>query len=208
MKKIILTVAAVFALSFANAQDKKEGGAGLASGNIVLTGDLNYTSISQGDVKGNSFGIAPGVGYMMSDNLMLLGSVGISSGTASSPGTDDVKISGLGLSAGVRYFFTPADKFSLSIGGQLGYGSISSNLGVDEFGDPVVLAEDVKTSTISLNVPVGLHYFMNDNFAITATWGGLGYSSAKEDTDGAEAKNTLGLNLNMSAINFGLIYKL
>ena len=209
MKKIILTVAAVFALSFANAQDKKEGGAGLASGDIVLTGDLNYTSISQGDVKGNAFGLAPGVGYMMSNNLMILGSVGISSGTASSPGTDDVKISGLGLNAGVRYFFTPADKFSLSIGGQLGYGSISSNYGgVDEFGDVIILGEDVKTSTISLNVPVGLHYFMNDNFAITATFAGLGYSSAKEDTDGAEATNTLGLNLNMSAINFGLIYKL
>ena len=208
MKKIILTVAAVFALTFANAQDKKEGGAGLASGDIVLTGDLNYTSTSQDEVKSSTFGVAPGVGYMMTDNLMLLGSVGISSGTVSAPGIEDIKISGLGLNAGVRYFFTPADNFSLSIGGQLGYGSISSNLGVDEFGYPVVLSEDVKTSTISLNVPLGLHYFMNDNFAITATWGGLGYSSEKEDTDGAEAKNTLGLNLNMSAINFGLIYKL
>ena len=208
MKKIILTVAAVFAFGFANAQDKKEGGAGLASGDIVLTGDLNYTSISQGDVKGNAFALAPGVGYMMSNNLMILGSIGISSGTASNPGSDDVKINGLGLNAGVRYFFTPADKFSLSIGGQIGYGSISSNLEVDEFGDAVILAEDLKTSTISLNVPVGLHYFMNDNFAITATFGGLGYSSSKEDTDGAEAVNTLGLNLNMSAINFGLIYKL
>ena len=209
MKKIILTVAAVFALSFANAQDKKEGGAGLASGDIVLTGDLNYTSTSQDEVKSSTFGIAPGVGYMMSDNLMLLGSVGISSGTVSAPATEDIKLSGLSLNAGVRYFFTPADKFSLSIGGQFGYGSISSNFGgVDEFGDVIVLEEDVKTSTISLNVPVGLHYFMNDNFAITATFAGLGYSSSKEDTDGAEAKNTLGLNLNMSAINFGLIYKL
>ena len=210
MKKIILTAAAVFALSFANAQDKKEGGAGLASGNIVLTADANYTNMSQGDVKGSVIGLAPGIGYMMSDKLMLVGSIGISSGTASSgvAGADDAKISGLGLNAGVKYFFTPADKFSLSLGGQLGYGSISSNVGVDAAGDPVVLADAVKTSTISLNVPLGLHYFMNDNFAISATWGGLNYSSAKEDTDGAEAKNTLGLNLNMSTINFGLVYKL
>jgi hypothetical protein len=208
MKKIILTVAAVFALSFANAQDKKEGGAGLASGDIVLTADANYTSISYGDAKASTFGIAPGVGYMMSDNLMLLGSIGISSGTADTAG-DDLKINGLGLNAGVRYFFTPADKFSLSIGGQIGYGSTSSNLDyVEADGTPVLLGDSVKTTTISLNVPVGLHYFMNDNFAITATFAGLGYSSSKEDTDDAEAKNTLGLNLNMSAINFGLIYKL
>jgi outer membrane protein len=208
MKKVLLSAVALLAFGFANAQDKKEGGAGLASGNIVLTGDLNYTSTSQDEVKSSVFGLAPGVGYMMSDNLMLLGSIGISTGTVSSPGTEDVKINGLGLNAGVRYFFTPADKFSLSIGGQLGYGSISSNLGVDEFGDQVVLAEDVKTSTISFNVPVGLHYFMNDNFAITTTFGGLGYSSSKEDTDGAEAKNTFGLNLNMSSLSFGLLYKL
>ncbi len=202
-------MAAVFAVSFANAQDKKEGGAGLASGDIILTADANYTSTSQDDVKSSVFGLAPGVGYMMSDKLMLIGSVGISSGTVSAPGMEDVKISGLGLNAGVRYFFTPADKFSLSVGGQLGYASLSSNFGgVDEFGDPVIYSEDVKTSTISLNVPLGLHYFMNDNFAITATWGGLGYSSEKEDTDGAEAKNTFDLDLSMSAINFGLIYKL
>ena len=208
MKKIILTVAAVFALTFANAQEKGSG-AGLASGDVVLTGDLNYTSTSQDEVKSSTFGIAPGVGYMMSDNLMLLGSVGISSGTVSAPATEDIKLSGLSLNAGVRYFFTPADKFSLSIGGQFGYGSISSNFGgFDEFGDAVVYAEDVKTSTISLSVPVGLHYFMNDNFAITTTFGGLGYSSSKEDTDGAEAKNTLGLNLNMSSLSFGLLYKL
>ena len=208
MKKIILTAAAVFALSFANAQDKKEGGAGLASGNIVLTADANYTSISAGDAKASTFGIAPGVGYMMSDNLMILGSIGISSGTADTAG-DDLKISGLGLNAGVRYFFTPADKFSVSLGGQLGYGSTSSNLDyVEADGTPVLFADSVKTTTVSLNVPLGLHYFMNDNFAISATWGGLGYSSSKEDTDGAEATNTLGLNLNMSSVNFGLLYKL
>jgi hypothetical protein len=214
MKKIILTVAAVFALTFANAQDKKEGGAGLASGDIVLSADANYTSISTGDAKGSTFGLAPGVGYMMSDNLMLLGSIGISSGTADTAG-EDLKLNGLGLNAGVRYFFTPADKFSFSIGGQLGYSSVSSNLDyfdVTNSGAPVLLSDSVKTTTISLNVPLGLHYFMNDNFAITATWGGLGYSTSKDDDDsnanGKESTNTLGLNLNMSAINFGLIYKL
>jgi|GEM_PF-254769 len=208
MKKIILTVATVLALSFANAQDKKEGGAGLASGNIVLTADANYTSTSQDDVKSSAFGLAPGIGYMMSDNLMILGSIGISSGTVSAPGIDDIKINGLGLNAGAKYFFTPADKFSVSLGGQIGYGSISSNLGEDAAGDAVVLAKAVKTSTMSLNAPLGLHYFMNNNFAISATWGGLGYSSTKEDTDGAKAINTFGLNLNMSSVNFGLIYKL
>jgi hypothetical protein len=209
MKKIILSVVAVMAFGFANAQDK--GGAGLAKGNLVLTGDFNYESETTGDVKASGLTVAPGVGYMMSDKLMLVGSLGITSGTASSgvAGADDAKVSGFGLNAGVRYFFTPADSFSLSLGGVLGYGTTTSNFGTDPAtGESVIFAEDLKTTTTSLTVPVGLHYFMSNNFAISATWGGLGYSSSKPDFDGADATNSLSLGLNMSSISFGLLYKL
>ncbi len=192
MKKIILSALAVCAFTFASAQDKS--GAGLASGNIVLAGDVSFNSSATADAKSSNFMLSPGLGYMMSENLMLLGQVAISSGTtnAGTPGAVDSKTSGLGLNAGVRYFFTPADKFSLSLGGGLGYNSSK----VDE----------AKTNTLALTVPVGLHYFMNNNFAINATWGGLGYSSSK--MDGGEATNTISLGLNMSAVSFGLLYKL
>jgi hypothetical protein len=194
MKKIILSAIAVCAFGFANAQDKD--GSGLASGNIVLSGDIAYASTSQADAKASGFVLSPGLGYMMSDNLMILGAVGISSGSSNSGevGAADLKTSGLELNAGVRYFFTPADKFSLSLGGVFGYGSTKEG--------------ELKTNTIGLDVPVGLHYFMNDNFAINATWGGLGYSSSKEDVEGAEAVNTMALGLNMSSVSFGLLYKL
>ena len=51
--------------------------------------------------------------------------IALSSGSSNSGevGAADVKTSGLELNAGVRYFFTPADKFSLSLGGVFGYGS-------------------------------------------------------------------------------------
>ncbi|MFZ4436173.1 MAG: outer membrane beta-barrel protein [Flavobacterium psychrophilum] len=205
MKKIILSAIAVCAFGFANAQDK--GGSGLASGNIVLTGDANYTSTTSGDVKLNTMTLSPGLGYMMSDNLMLLGQIGISSGSESTgvAGSTDAKTSGLALNAGVRYFFTPADSFSLSLGGVFGYGSVKSNVDPE---DGSILAEDLKVNVTSLTVPVGFHYFMNDHFAVNATWGGLGYASAKADVDGAEAVNSLNLGLNMSSVSFGLLYKL
>jgi len=82
------------------------------------------------------------------------------------------------------------------MGGQLSYGTTKND------------ATDVKRNTIGVAVPVGLHYFVSNNFAITTSWAGLSYTTAKDDTDGAEATNSLGLNLNMSAINFGLLYKL
>ena len=206
MKKIILSAIAVCAFGFANAQDK--GGTGLAKGDLVVSGDLGFASISGSngksgadllenkDAKSGSFTVSPGLGYMMSDNLMLLGKVGISSGSSNSGAANaaDVKTSGLDLTAGVRYFFTPADSFSLSLGGQITSGSSK--------------VDDLKTNTLSLNVPVGFHYFMSDHFAVNASWGGLGYSSAKKDVAGAEAVNSLNLGLNMSSLSFGLLYKL
>lgn len=202
MKKIILSVVAVMAFGFANAQDKKEGGAGLASGDLYLSGTVNISSASTGDAKDNGFTIAPGVGYMLSDNLALEGSLGYSSAKETNAAGDDVlDQSGIELSAGVRYFFTPANAFSLSIGGGLSYGMFTDKA-------LVAGADDVKVTAISLNVPVGLHYFVSDNFAITTTWGGLGYSTAKSDIDGADATNGFELGLDMSSISFGLIYKL
>lgn len=192
MKKIIFSIAAVMAFGFANAQDK-EGGAGLAKGDLLLTGDFNYSSSKVADDKSSNLNLAPGLGYMISDNLAVIGQLAISSGSTETGGVE-AKTSGFGVAAGVRYFLTPASNFSLSLGAQLGYGS-------DE-------ADDVKTNTTSLSIPVGLHYFVSDNFAITSTWGGLSYSSSKLDVEGAEAENTLGLGLGMSSISFGLLYKL
>jgi hypothetical protein len=203
MKKIILSVVAVMAFGFANAQDKKEGGAGLAKGDIVLTGDFGYDSASSGDAKANEFSIAPGAGYMIADNWMVVASLGFSSATSNSgaEGEEDAKTNGFGIAAGVNYFFTPADRFSIALGGQISYGTETEK---DALGD----GEDLKVNTIGFNVPLSLHYFVSDNFAITTRWGGLGYSSAKEDVEGAEAVNGLSLGLNMSNVSFGLLYKL
>ena len=191
MKKIILTVAAVFALTFANAQDKKEGSEGLAAGDAVLTGTFNFTNAKQGDAKANGLTVAPGLGYMIDSNWAIIAQVAYTSTEV-----DDVKDSGFGIAAGARYFWTPASKFSLFMGGQLSYGTTKND------------ATDVKVNTIGVAVPVGLHYFVSNNFAITTSWAGLSYTTSKADTDGAEALNVLNLKLDMSSINFGLLYKL
>lgn len=191
MKKIILTVAAVFALTFANAQDKKEGSEGLAKGDLVLTGAFNYSTSKTGDAKANGLTVAPGLGYMIDSNWAIIGAVAYLSTEV-----EDVKNSGFAIGAGARYFWTPASKFSLFMGGQLSYATTKND------------ASDVKTNTIGVEVPVGLHYFVSNNFAITTSWAGLSYTTSKADTDGAEATNTLGLDLDMSSISFGLLYKL
>jgi outer membrane protein len=192
MKKIILTVAAVFALTFANAQDKKEGSAGFGKGDVYLTGAFGFSSNKDAaEVKTDGLTVAPGIGYFLTENVALVGSL-----EYMSEKVGESKTTGFGLHAGVKYFWTPASQFSLSIGGELSYDTAKND------------ATDVKVNTIGLNVPVGLHYFVSDSFAITSTWGGLNYSSAKADATGAKAATNLGLGLDMTAISFGLIYKL
>jgi outer membrane protein len=193
MKKIILTVAAVFALSFANAQDKKETtGGGFGKGDIYLTGAFSFSSDKDAaEVKTDGLTIAPGIGYFLTENVALVGSLEYNSTKVAS-----AKTTGFGLSAGVKYFWTPASQFSLSVGGELSYMTSKNDV------------TDVKVNTIGLNVPVGLHYFVSDSFAITSEWAGLHYTSAKADTTGAKAATSLGLGLDMSSISFGLLYKL
>ena len=205
MKKIILTVAAVFALTFANAQDKKESSEGFAKGDLYLSGTASYSSVTRGDLKENVLILSPGVGYFLSKNLALEGQLGVISGknyqdVYGNGAFYQVKTSGFGISAGVRYFWTPVNKFSLSLGGNISY---------------VSLKEDADTSIgvttskiIGVNVPLGLHYFVSNSFAITTEWGGLSYSTDDNGGNGANKTDSLSLGLDLSSVSFGLIYKL
>lgn len=198
MKKIILTVAAVFALTFANAQDKKESSEGFAKGDLYLTGTAAFSSEKTGDVKVDGFTLSPGLGYFLTENIALEGGLSILSANADNGAGDELKASGFGFNAGARYFWTPASKFSLSVGANISYTSTKLDDGTADF----------TTKEIGFNIPLGMNYFVSNDFALTAQWGGLGYSSNDNGGNGAEKTTGLNLGLDLSTINFGLIYKL
>lgn len=203
MKKIILTVAAVFALSFANAQDAKEStGEGFSKGDLYLTGTAGFSSTKEGDSKLDGFTLSPGLGYFLSENLALEGQLTYKSDKDDDGTGTETKENGFGIAAGVKYFWTPASKFSLSIGGNISYMStkveVSTPLG----------SGDNTEKEIGFNVPVGLNYFISNDFALTSTWGGFGYSSNDNGGNGADKTTGFNLGLDMSTITFGLLYKL
>ena len=206
MKKIILTVAAVFALTFANAQDTKEStGEGFSNGDLYLSGTAGFSSTKQGDFKTDSFTVAPGIGYFISDNLAIEAKLNITSGTdyVDIFGDGDlyeVKSSGFGFAAGVKYYWTPASKFSLSLGANVSYDSVK--------GEVTGFPGDSTSKIIGINVPLGLNYFVSNDFALTAGWGGFGYSSNDNGGDGAEKTTGFNLGLDMSDLSIGLLYKL
>ena len=186
---------------FANAQDKKESSEGFGKGDLYLTGTAGFSNTKTGDAKTDGFTLSPGVGYFLTENIALEGQLTYESGkdnnTAAFPGVD-VKTTGFGIAAGAKYFWTPASKFSLSLGAKISYMSTKVEVG----------GASGTQKEIGLNIPVGLNYFLNDSFAITSSWGGFGYSSNDNGGNGAEKTNSFNLGLDMSTISFGLLYKL
>jgi hypothetical protein len=198
MKKIILTVAAVFALTFANAQDKKEGsGEGFSNGDLYLTGTAGFSSEKTGDLKNDGFTLSPGLGYFITDNIALEGQLTFESSKQDN-GVTENKTNGFGIAAGAKYFWTPASKFSLSVGANISYMSTKNDNGVTDFTE----------KEIGFNIPLGMNYFVSDDFALTTSWGGFGYSSNDNGGDGADKTTGFNLGLDLSSISFGLIYKL
>ena len=67
MKKLLLSALAVCAFTFSNAQETETTEtAGFAKGDMMISGAFGFSSESTGDVKDNSFTIAPRFAYFVS----------------------------------------------------------------------------------------------------------------------------------------------
>lgn len=198
MKKFILSAAALFAFGFANAQEAtNEGGKGFANGDIFITGSFGFNSESTGDVKSNSFNIAPSVGFFVTENIAVGGRIGFISAKEEDGVSEDIKSNTLAIGAFGRYYATPASDFSLFA--ELGAMYMSSKV---EQG-----AAEAKASGFGIALAPGISYFVGSNWAIEASIAALSYETSKPDFDGAEATNTFGLNVDLTNINLGVVYK-
>ena len=203
MKKIILTVAAVFALSFANAQDKKESkGFGFSEGDIFVEGSLmmNSTNNKNTDVKTSSTDFAPKAGYLVSDNFAVGLSLGIESGKTTS-GSVTSKTSGFHVGAFGRYYFLElGERFKT-------YTEFGFAIGSDKS------AASVKTNTFDLGAGLGMNYFVTPKVAISFGLGNvINYGTSKTDQSGDKGSNNMNVNVNVfnnffNTPTFGALYK-
>lgn len=194
MKKVILSALAVFAFGTAVAQEGN-GNGGFSKGSMFLSGAFSIGSEKTGENKASGFEIEPKFGYFVSDNIAIGGKLGYASIKEETAGVDTTDATALTIGAFGRYYFTPASQFSLFGQAGLDYSSIDDKLG------------DVKQNEIGVNVGLGLSYFVSNDWAIEATWAGLGYTSNDNGGDGAEKTNSFGLGADLRAISFGVVYK-
>jgi outer membrane protein len=200
MKKIILTVAAVFALSFANAQDKKEGSFGFSEGDFYLGGKVQYNSTKNDNgvasVTETSTTLSPEAGYFLSDKFAVTAGLDIKN-TDNGVGT---KTKEFGLKLGGRYYFLNlGERFKTFTNFGLGFGSNDNGGNGAE-----------KTNNFNIGGGLGINYFVTSSLAIDFGLSDvLNYSTSK--TGDAKA-NSLDLNANVfnnffDTATFGLIYK-
>ena len=203
MKKVLLSAVALLAFGFANAQEEEKGNGGFAKGDVFVSGAVTLGSAKKGDFKANAFEIAPKVGYFVTENIAVGASVGFQS-LKFDNGAADATNSGLGLGAFGRYYFTPADKFSLFA--ELGFDYTSFD---EEFDaeDGTVYGGSIESKEVGFGLGAGMNYFVSSNFSIEAGVAVLGYSSNDNGGNGEDKTNTFQFGGDWRAVTFGVNYK-
>jgi len=174
MKKIILTIAAVFALSFANAQSNKKGTIHVN----VLGAFLVGNSTSKADVEGstkykfsaNSANFGAQFQYGLSDKLSA--GIGFETGTTNLtpkdktiyPVSPTLSISKFNLSG--RYYFLNQDTYNVYAGPSIGYTS-----GKDKTFYSVYDNYSTKFSGLNYGINVGGNYFFTDVIGVNVNLG-------------------------------------
>jgi outer membrane protein len=194
MKKLFIISALALIAFNANAQ---KGSFYVGASNISFINsefDIVGTGIShmsQGSNGGTAYGIAPELGYYLSDNVILGGIIGFSGYTLENSAGSGFNF---GFRPYVRYFLYKGEHFGFYLQGGIGFLHQKNEIGNAE-----------KTvNTWDIAVLPGVSYALSSHFGISASFGQLGYESEKEK--GTDAMNTFGLNLNASTLNFTLSY--
>ncbi|MDJ0645986.1 MAG: porin family protein [Flavobacteriaceae bacterium] len=207
MKKLLLTVVFTvlsIVIGFAQATENEEDKfTGFEKGDFLITGGISYSSFKVNDNrKDNIFTFVPKAGYFISENMAIGAAFGISSTRSDGVFSfdDELRVNTFSAGAFGRYYFTPARKFSVFT--ELGASYITSE---NEYNGSIF--SEVRSNGFAASFAPGINYFISKSFALEASFGLLSYTSLKDDLPGAEAVETFDLNLDLTNINFGLVFK-
>jgi hypothetical protein len=197
MKKIILTVAAIFAFGFANAQSVSTGN-GFSKGDKFVEGGFSFRSGNDA----NSWAFTPKMGYMLDDKWAVGGFLAL--GGSKDKAND--KKGNFGIGGFARYYFLSLGAASKSFNayGELGLGYSALTK------DPNVGSKSTN-SAMNANLDLGINYFFTSHWAATFELANiLSYNNANPES----GSNTSDLNVNVNLFNnifaqpqFGLLYK-
>ena len=208
MKKVLLFAAfAAFAMTSVNAQDDSSG---FAKSDIYVTGTVGFNSSTESsnitgdtDTDNSSTTFSPAIGYMLTDNIALEAGLSYSSTDGFDEESElDAETTITTFSVGARWFMNPTDKFSLSVGAGLGFGSGTRSYTGTTF--------EGERSAMTFTVAPAVNYWISDSWGLFANIAAFEYASVtdsnNQDSDEYDTTST-GLNIDLTDINFGMVYK-
>ncbi|MDA9272446.1 porin family protein [Flavobacteriaceae bacterium] len=208
MKKVLLFAAfAAFAMTSVNAQDDSSG---FAKSDIYMTGTVGFNSSTESsnitgdtDTDNSSTTFSPAIGYMLTDNIALEAGLSYSSTDGFDEESElDAETTITTFSVGARWFMNPTDKFSLSVGAGLGFGSGTRSYTGTTF--------EGERSAMTFTVAPAVNYWISDSWGLFANIAAFEYASVtdsnNQDSDEYDTTST-GLNIDLTDINFGMVYK-
>jgi hypothetical protein len=201
MKKIILFGVVLLSSLMVKGQEKNSEGfsKGDFMGSFSLSlGNENEKSLS---TKYKYLVLSPTISYFVAEKVCLDLSVSTSNYDWNSDSTKNNK-SEISYGLGARYFFKPKNKFSTNLG--LNFLMFNSK---DETYYDGELDSKTDINGTRLELSYGLNYFISNHFALTLNFAALQYQSSKSD-DSSEKDTALYLNIYMSDLKFGLVYKI
>jgi len=194
MKKILLSVVAIFAFGFANAQEVVNNG--FSKGNKFVEGSFSFRS---GDVE-DSWSFTPKLGVMLDDKWAVGGFLAFA-------GQDNgvVEHNTYGFGAFARYYF-------LSLGASKNFNAYGEiGLGYSSISDEPNGGNKTTEGTINANIDLGMNYFFTPHWAATFELANiLSYNNVNPE----QGSNSSDLNVNVNLFNnifaqpqFGLLYR-
>ena len=194
MKKVLLTLSAAVALTFAaNAQTEK--------GKVILGGNVSYdySKVKGSDVESHTLGIVPSVGYFVNDNFAVGTGVGYmyekNSATAAFFGGETVN----------EFSVAPFARLYKGDGNFKFFGQLSVPMGwgTGKNGDGDKLGS---INRYGVQLAPGFAYFPTEKIGIELSVKGLYYENTTTKPEGAgkTTSNTFGLNANSLAPRIGV----
>ena len=189
MKKIFLGLAISVISISANAQVYVGGGLGFSS-----VKEAHHENVDV-DTK-TTFSLVPEIGYQLDEKL----AVGIGLGYTHSK-CGDLKGDAFSIEPYARYTFAKLGTVDLFIEGGVGYIHTKN---AEELSDNVEVSE--KENTFYIGVRPGFKVNLNQKIALVSRVGWLGWKTTKPDADNYKGSSEFGLNLDATAIQFGVNY--
>jgi Outer membrane protein beta-barrel domain len=206
MKKILFSVIALAAFGAMSAQEETTTQEGYSKGDTFITGQVGFSTQKNDNSRTTQFSIGPSVGYFVTNHIALGAGFVYGHQWNKDPQywNNDLQYTikttqnTYAPSVFGRYYFTPANKFSLF-----------AHVGASYYYHEYRLGDDAvnHSNTFTALAGGGFNYFITQHLSLNTTLALVQYTDNQYNSSNYDKTSVLSAELNLSNLQFGMSYK-